>query len=67
MSDVQQILIDMIHLSPVQVYKKYGIGIRTQIKIKESVVADFMKDVEKNCCVLCKKKLTKKKSPKKGE
>jgi len=65
MSEIKEILIDMIKLSPIQVYKKHGVGIQTQEKIKESVVKNFMEDVSRNCCVLCKKKLTKIKSPKK--
>jgi hypothetical protein len=65
MSDIKEILIDMTKLSPIQVYKKHGIGIKTQDRIKESVVKNFMEDVSRNCCVLCKRKLTKMKSPKK--
>ena len=57
MNDIKQILIDMTKLSTIQMYKKHGIGIQTQTKIKESVIEDFMKEVAKNCCVLCKKKL----------
>jgi len=59
MSEIKEILIDMTKLSPIQVYRKHGIGIRTQDRIKESVVENFMKDVVDNCCVLCKKELQK--------
>ena len=59
MSEIKEILIDMINLSPIQVYKKHGVGIQTQNRIKESVVKNFMEDVSRNCCVLCKKKLKK--------
>lgn len=65
MSEIKEILIDMTKLSPIQVHRKHGVGIQTQNRIKDSVVKNFMEDVSRNCCVLCKKKLTKMKSPKK--
>lgn len=59
MSDTQQILIDMTKLSPMGVFKKHGIGIQTQAKIKEAVVGDFMKEVSDGICAVRKKKLVK--------
>ena len=53
----------MIKLSPMGVFKKHGIGIQTQNRIKEVVVGGFMKEVSEGICVVCKKKLISGKKP----
>lgn len=35
--EVKQILLDMVYETPVEVYRKYGIGIQTQEEIKKLV------------------------------
>lgn len=42
--DIRSLLIDMAKKTPTQVYVKYGVGIQTQIKIKESIVASIRKE-----------------------
>ena len=54
---MQEILMDMIKLSPMAVFKKHRIGIQTQNRIKEVVVENFMKEVSAGMCGVCKKKL----------
>jgi hypothetical protein len=56
---VQQILIDMVHHTPIEVYRKHGVGLKTQDKIKEMVVSSFFEEISENCCRLCKSKLLK--------
>ena len=56
---MQEILMDMIKLSPMGVFKKHRIGIQTQNRIKEVVVEGFMKEVAEGICAMCKKKLLK--------
>ena len=35
--EVKQILLDMVYETPIEVYRKYGIGIQTQEEIKKLV------------------------------
>jgi hypothetical protein len=57
---IQQILFDMAKCTPVEVYRKHGVGLQTQVKIKESVVFWLFDEIaEKNCCYLCSLKLLK--------
>lgn len=45
--NIQNLLVDMAKYSPVKVYIKYGIGIQTQLKIKEAVVFKILKNKRK--------------------
>ena len=56
---MQEILMDMVKLSPMAVFKKHRIGIQIQNRIKEVVVEGFMKEVSEGICAVCKKKLLK--------
>ncbi|MBP7846054.1 MAG: hypothetical protein KA007_01310 [Candidatus Pacebacteria bacterium] len=57
---IKDLIFDMVYLSPVKIYKKYGIGFQTQEKIKESAIRLFSEDVDKNICLHCSYKLLKK-------
>lgn len=59
MDNMQEILMDMVRLSPMGVFKKHRIGIHIQNRIKEVVVEGFMKEVSEGICLVCKKKLLK--------
>ena len=63
MDNMQEILMDMVRLSPMAVFKKHRIGIQIQNRIKEVVVEGFMKEVSEGICAVCKKELISGKKP----
>jgi len=36
--NIERLLVDMVYKTPVEVYRKYGIGFQTQDKIKGAIV-----------------------------
>jgi hypothetical protein len=56
MDNIQEILMDMVGLSPMGVFKKHRIGIQIQNKIKKVVIEGFIKEVSEGMCLVYKKK-----------
>lgn len=52
----KQILIDMFCCTPIEIYRKHGVGLQTQNQIMESMVSSFLKETAENSCRLCRKK-----------
>jgi hypothetical protein len=56
---ILKILIDMVHLTPIKIYQKHGIGLKLQEEIKESVALTLFNEVSEGYCSLCATKLLK--------
>lgn len=63
-TNIQELLMDMLTLSQIQVFKKHHVGIQTQERIKIAITKEFVKEVSENICILCQKKLVKPRSQK---